>query len=292
MSFQRFATTLFVVLFACFSAYATSIVDVRLSQQSYDKSQEALYVNIEVRVDNAEQLILAGQNYRIYYPSETLSLNQKGSKSQLSPKKYSNIQWASVLEHVSAQGKGLIDFDEDLGFANFSVELLDNQKGGEKLNDADGWLTIATLKFDVIDSFEEVSMLWGREGLSADYATAFVQIAEWKAPLVTSAVEIDEYIDFNLALDAFSIDGLAYELSVGPNPTSDFIELRTDQALADNAQVIIRDMGGKLLRTQQLLKGSSYYSIDMSDMQSASYMLEINNTQGEQLLSKQVVVAR
>jgi len=264
-----------VVLFACFSAYATSIVDVRLSQQSYDKSQEALYVNIEVRVDNAEQLILAGQNYRIYYPSETLSLNQKG-----------------VLEHVSAQGKGLIDFDEDLGFANFSVELLDNQKGGEKLNDADGWLTIATLKFDVIDSFEEVSMLWGREGLSADYATAFVQIAEWKAPLVTSAVEIDEYIDFNLALDAFSIDGLAYELSVGPNPTSDFIELRTDQALADNAQVIIRDMGGKLLRTQQLLKGSSYYSIDMSDMQSASYMLEINNTQGEQLLSKQVVVAR
>jgi len=75
---NEFATTLFVVLFACFSAYATSIVDVRLSQQSYDKSQEALYVNIEVRVDNAEQLILAGQNYRIYYPSETLSLNQKG----------------------------------------------------------------------------------------------------------------------------------------------------------------------------------------------------------------------
>ena len=258
MSFQRFATTVLVVLFAIVSTYATSIVDVRLSQQSYDKSQEALYVNIEVRVDNADQLILAGQNYRIYYPTETLSLNQEGSKSQLSPKKYSNIKWASVLEHVSAQGEGLIDFDEDLGFANFSVELLDNQKGGEKLSDADGWMTIATLKFDVIDSFEEVSMLWGRESLSADYATAFVQIAEWKAPLVTSEVEIDEYIDFNLSINAFSIDGTAYELNIGPNPTADFVELRTDQALAANAQVIIRDMSGKLLRTEQLLKGSSY----------------------------------
>ena len=281
-----------MVLFAIVSTYATSIVDVRLSQQSYDKSQEALYVNIEVRVDNADQLILAGQNYRIYYPTETLSLNQEGSKSQLSPKKYSNIKWASVLEHVSAQGEGLIDFDEDLGFANFSVELLDNQKGGEKLSDADGWMTIATLKFDVIDSFEEVSMLWGRESLSADYATAFVQIAEWKAPLVTSEVEIDEYIDFNLSINAFSIDGTAYELNIGPNPTADFVELRTDQALAANAQVIIRDMSGKLLRTEQLLKGSSYYSIDLSDMQSATYMLEINDTEGDQLLSQQVVVTR
>lgn len=291
MRFQRFATTV-VVLFAFVSAYAASIVDVRLSQQSYDKSQEALYVNIEVRVDNADQLILAGQNYRIYYPSETLSLNQEGSKSQLSPKKYSNIKWASVLEHVSAQGEGLIEFDEDLGFANFSVELLDNQNGGDMITDADGWMTIATLKFDVVESFDEVSMLWGRENLSSDYATAFVQIAEWKAPLVTSNVEIDEYIDFNLAINAFSIDGTAYELNIGPNPTADFVELRTDQALADNAQVIIRDMSGKLLRTEQLLKGSNYYSIDMSDMQSASYMLEINNMQGDQLLSQQVVVAR
>ena len=51
-------------------------------------------------------------------------------------------------------------------------------------------------------------------------------------------------------------------------------------------------MSGKLLRTEQLLKGSSYYSIDLSDMQSATYMLEINDTEGDQLLSQQVVVTR
>lgn len=292
MSFQRFATAIIVVLFVSFSAHATSIVDVRLSQQDYDKSSSSLYVNIEVRVDNAEQLILAGQNYRIYYPTETLSLNKKGSKSQLSPEKYTDLKWASVLENVSAQGEGLIKFDKNLGFANFSLELIDNKEGGEKLTEDGGWMTIATLKFDVIDNFDEVSMLWGRESLSADYATAFVEIAEWTAPLVTKQVEIDEYIDFNLEINQLSLDGSSYDLSVGPNPAIDFVEFRTDKALDSDASVIIRDISGKLIRTETLRKGSKHYSIDVTSLVSSTYMMELTDDAGSLLHTQKIVVAR
>jgi len=290
MSFQRFFTTLCVV-FLTISAYATSIVDVRLSHQDYDKSNAALYVNIDVRVDNAEQLVLAGQNYRIFYPSETLSLDQSGSKSQLSSKKYSPIKWADVVEHVAAEGKGQLKFDQDLGFANFYVELIDNKNGGEKLTSNGGW-TIATLKFDVIDNFDEVSMVWGRESMSGEYATAYVEIAEWKAPLSTAEVEIDEYIDFSLELNQLHLDGVSYELSIGPNPTTDFVELRMDKDLDQDAQVSIRDMAGRLIKSTNLAKGSSLYAIDVMSLAPATYVVEISSQTGAHLISEQIVIAR
>lgn len=292
MSFQRFLAILALALFASSMVSATSIVDVRLSHNTLDKSERALYVDIEVRLDNQDRMVLAGQNYRIYYPTETLSLNKKGSKSQLSKEQYSNLQFAKVLEHVSASGQGNISFDEDLGFANFSVELLDNQKGGASLSDKDGWVTIATLKFDVLGEFEEVSMVWGRESMSAKYATAFVEIAEWEAPLRTSTVTIDEYIDFNLVVNSLSLEGITYDISVGPNPTTDFVEISSDKALLSDMNVAIRDISGKLLKSQQLLKGSNTYTLDVSTLLSAPYILDMSDESGNNLLTKRILVTQ
>lgn len=292
MSIQRFLAILALALFASSTVFATSIVDVRLSHNTLDKAEKALYVDIDVRMDNQDRMVLAGQNYRIYYPTETLSLNKKGSKSQLSQDQYSNLQFAKVLEHVAASGQGDISFDEDLGFANFSVELLDNQKGGASLSDKDGWMTIATLKFDVLGDFEEVSMIWGRESMSAKYATAFVEIAEWEAPLRTTTVQIDEYIDFNLVVNSLSLEGVTYDISLGPNPTTDYVEISSDKALLTDMSVAVRDLSGKLIKTQQLLKGSDTYTIDVSTLLSASYILDMSDASGNNVLTKQIVVAQ
>ena len=292
MSFQRFLAILAMALLASSTVFATSIVDVRLSHNTLDKAEKALYVDIEVRMDNKDRMVLAGQNYRIYYPTETLSLNKKGSKSQLSQDQYSNLQFAKVLEHVAASGQGDISFDKDLGFANFSVELLDNQKGGASLSEKDGWMTIATLKFDVLGDFEEVSMVWGRESISAKYATAFVEIAEWEAPLKTTTVLIDEYIDFNLVVNSLSLEGINYDISVGPNPSTDFVEISADKALMTDMSVAVRDLSGKLIKTQQLPKGSDTYTIDVSNLLSASYILDMSDASGKNLLTKQIVVAQ
>ena len=292
MSIQRFLAILALALFASTTVFATSIVDVRLSHNTLDKAEKALYVDIDVRMDNQDRMVLAGQNYRIYYPTETLSLNKKGSKSQLSQDQYSNLQFAKVLEHVAASGQGDISFDGDLGFANFSVELLDNQKGGASLSDKDGWMTIATLKFDVLGEFEEVSMVWGRESLSAKYATAFVEIAEWEAPLKTTTVMIDEYIDFNLVVNSLSLEGITYDITVGPNPSTDYVEISSDKALMTDMSVSVRDLSGKLIKTQQLLKGSNTYTIDVSNLLSASYIFDMSDASGNNLLTKQIVVAQ
>lgn len=293
MIFQRFMALLSATL--CFSltaAFATSTVDVRLNHNSLDKNGNALYVDIDVRVDNQDRFVLAGQNYRIFYPTDVLSLDQSGSKSQLSSEQYTGLQFSSVLENVEASGEGAISFDKDMGFANLSVELLDNYSGGASLSEKDGWVTIATLKFNVIDQIEEVSMILGREGKSETYATAFVEIAEWEAPLKTNSVVIDEYIDFNLSLNSLSVEGITYEINVGPNPSSDFVEIKSDKVFGSDIELTVIDLTGKLIKSVQLAKGSRAYSVDVSELKSASYIFDLKDTSGNSLMSQKMVVAR
>ena len=292
MRFQRFTLILALLCFVGAVYSTNSVVDIRLSHNSLNKVDQSLYVNIDVRLDNADQLVLAGQNYRIYYPSNILHLDQEGSKSQLSPNQYSDLRFSELIENVEAQGHGKIKFDNDLGFANFSVELLDNEKGGSPVSGHDGWVTLATLKFTIIDEFEEVSMVWGREGLSASYATAFVEMAEWKAPQQTATVDIDEYIDFKLAISSFDIEGESYEVTIGPNPSSDFIEIKSNKRIANDLMLSVRDLRGQLVRSEIFPRGNDFYTIDVGELQSASYLFEIAEKDGPSLLSQQIIVAR
>jgi len=292
MNFQRFLGLLIVAILLPAVLSANATVDVRLNHNFLDKSSSKLYVDIDVRVDERQRMNLAGQNYRIYYPSDKLSLDKDGSKSQLSPDKYSDLQFSSILEHVEALGQGALNFDGDLGFANMAVELLDNQSGGNYLSAKDGWVTIATLQFDVLGDFEEVSMIWGREGMSETYATAFVEIAEWEAPLKTQTVVIDEYIDFNLRLNSFAIEGVSYEIGVGPNPAIDFVTINADRTLESDLTATILDLSGKLVKKVLLNKGSSIYSLDVSTLDSSSYIIDLSDESGASLMSQKIVITQ
>ncbi len=292
MRFQRFIFLLAICILVTGFAFGTSAIDVRLNHNTLDKSDRSLFVDIEVKVNNNDHVILAGQNYRIYYPSSKLKLNRKDSKSQLSSQKYSDLLFTGIKENVRANGQGAIDFDEDLGFANFSVQLLDYQKGGASVSHRDGWVTIATLKFDIVDDFEKVSMVWGREGLSASYATAFVEIAEWKAPLQTREVNIEEYIDYSLSLSSLTFEGVNYDIAIGPNPATDFVEIKADKTLAHDVKLIITDLTGKMIQQERLLKGNKFYNIDVSELQSASYILDITAPNGNNLLTHKLVLTR
>ena len=292
MMIQRFALVLAFVFAGTSLIYGTSVVDVRLHHNSLDKSKNALYVDIDVRVDQRDHVNLAGQNYRIYYPSDLLSLDPEASKSQLPRQQYSKLLFSNILENIEARGSGALTFDDDLGFANFAVELLNDQEGGFQLSGNDGWVTIATLKFDIVGEIEEVSMVWGRKGLSESYATAFVEIAAWEAPLQTSAVEIGQHIDYNLKIDAFTLEDQSYEINIGPNPSTDFITISTNKEFGSDLKVLVRDLSGKLVQREQLRKGSVSYHIDVSRLQSASYVIDIADTNYNSLFSKKIVVAQ
>ena len=291
MSFQRFLSTSLCALLVI-SASAAHSVDVRLNHNSFDVNGKSLYVDIQVRVEDRDHINLAGQNYRIYYPTDKLSLDIEGSRSELPKEKYSALKASSILEHVDALGQGMLPFDKDLGFANLSVELLDNQTGGSTLNGVDGWQTIATLKFIVVSEFDHLTMIWGREGMSDTYATAFVEIAEWQAPSQTASVRIDEYFDFNLELKSVLVEGTSYEISIGPNPTIEFVTIQMDKPMSSDMTASILDLSGKLVKKTFLRQGSSSYTLDVSTIPSNTYILDLSDSNGAHLHAQRIVLTK
>jgi len=263
------------------AALAESSVEVRLSHNTIVKDQMALYVDVEIRA--ADRMVLAGQNYRVYYPSDVVSVNSKGSTSNLSPKVYSPLRFSNVLEHIKAREHGNIDFDQDLGFVNFYVELLDLRNGGDEINNKDGWVKLATLKFDLKREIESLEMLWGRDGLSESYATAFVEIAEWQENMKTREVKIDNHIDYKYQ-SSKETALTAVNITVGPNPTRDQVHITFDRIVNENLTVDIQDITGKHVRSIDLLGGSRSHSIDVSELQSSSYLIRLSEKSSRELM--------
>ncbi|MFT4567314.1 MAG: hypothetical protein ACI9FN_002280, partial [Saprospiraceae bacterium] len=59
-------------------------IDLRLSVARYDANASKVYVNVEVRYNEAGELSLGSQNYRFYYDSETLDLRSEETTQRLS----------------------------------------------------------------------------------------------------------------------------------------------------------------------------------------------------------------
>lgn len=262
-------------------ALAEASVEVRLSHNSIVKDQMALYVDVEIRA--ADRMVLAGQNYRVYYPSDIVSVNSKGSSSNLSPNLYSPLKFSNVLEHIKSRDRGNIEFDQDLGFINFYVDLLDLKNGGEVISNKDGWVKLATLKFDLKEELESLEMLWGREELSENYATAFVQIAEWQENMSTRDVKIDNHIDYKYFADA-SVEESVIDISVGPNPTEDFVNIKFDRMIEGTLVANIQDISGKHVKNVELLGGSKSHTIDVSELLPSSYLITLSTKSNRELI--------
>ena len=126
-------------------------------------------------------------------------------------------------------------------------------------------------------------MLWGREELSEDYATAYVEIAEWQENMNTRNVKIDNHIDY-IYLSDEDVELTSIDVSVGPNPTKDFINIKFDQVIDETLIADIQDITGKHVRSLELFEGAKAHMIDVTDLLSSSYLVTLSNKTDRQLL--------
>jgi len=172
---------------------------------------------------------------------------------------------------------------------NFSIELNDHMNGGITLS-TDKWTTVARLKFDVKEMEAGYDLVWGREGATDLYATAFVELQEWTSPTTLEEIDIVYYGDLSSQESAKEVAG--FEAAIGPNPTSDFVNITLEQALDTNATVIIRDVTGKQLKVQTITRGDISTQIDLSDVAPTTYLLELTDNQYTVLNQTRIIVAR
>lgn len=272
--------------------YSQELVDIRFSPHIHNESQHILYVDVELRPAQAGKINLADQNYRVFYDSKVLKLRDDQCESVLPDKQYSALKIHEKHEHVSAPAVGSLEFERNLGFTNFSIELNDDLSGGILLDAQRGWTKIATLSFEVLNPETSYQAVWGRTGLSDEYATAFVELAEWKGPKHLEMLAVNEYFDLNYKQVVNGLDESPLSYVVGPNPASDYILVQFNRGLSESTDILIKDISGRIVRKVTMNAGSDKVRIDLNEMTSSNYILEAHSATDGLRLHDQLVVAR
>ena len=291
LQIQTVLTALFLIV--CSSSTFANNIEIQFAQAHFDANNQELYVDVQVRNTENGRITLAGQNYRFYYDSEVLELDTDASDSNLPVGTYGEVTFEDHMSGVDADHVNQLSFDDNLGFANFSIELLDPRKGGVALTKGRGWMTIATLKFEVKKENAAYDVVWGREGVSELYATAFVEMGQWVSANKLDKLNIVTYGDLSFTPEADAISGVQETtVKVGPNPASDFVEVSFAKTIETQAAIIIRDLSGKQMKQEVIRNGSSSARIDISDLVATTYFVEVYNSDNGKAQATQIIVAK
>lgn len=267
-----------------------SDLEVRFEKSLYDEVSKELFVNVQVRSTSQEEINLAGQNYRFFYDSETLTLDTEASKSSLSGAAYTELSFESHQKGIAADQVNQLSFDDNLGFANFSIDLHDLRNGGVSISDNE-WTTVARLKFEVKAESVNYDIVWGREGATDKYATAFVEMTKWVSSSKIDVLEVSYFGD--LSSQEVSKEEVEVTAAIGPNPTTDYVNITLDNSLSAQSTVILRDMTGKQVLAQSLREGQTNTTVDLSNVTAATYIIEIvDNAASRVLTQERIIVAR
>jgi len=251
----------------------TSPVNLRLQVSQYDAAAEKMTVSVQLEYDQAGSINLASQNYRFFFDSDALELNTPESQNLLGSD-YSDLKWESTVSGMDADDVNQLSFDSDLGFANFSIALNNNLNGGKALSSEDGWVSVAQLVFEVKEDADLYNVVWGREDVTDLYATAFVEIGEWRDDRTVELLDVQYFGDLEIEKEELEAQGnLQYK--IGPNPTADYVQLNLQESFHGDAKILIQDIQGQTHVNTTLAAGETSDRIDLSDLASATYILRV-----------------
>lgn len=253
-------------------------ITLRLNPSFYDESTQTVYVDVEIKYNGYGHFRLADQNYRLYYDSATLRLEEDFSRSDLPQDLYSPIHFMEVYEDLQADKINQLDFDDHLGFVNFNIDLNNNKEGGITIKKDEIWTRVAVLNFKVADKNSLSQIVWSRSDATEDYATAFVEIMEWVAPNKTTSASIEDYVDASFNLNEKE---QLFAVEISPNPSSDFIKLTFDKDLSESLMVNIYDAAGKAVISSKAYRGAATLNLAIARLSAGSYNIELTTLDTE-----------
>ncbi len=276
---------IFILLGVFLSYYAMGVEDItlRLNPSFYDESTQTVYVDVELKYNGYGHFRLADQNYRLFYDSALLQLEEDYSRSDLPQDLYSPIQFMEVMEGLEADQVNQLNFDDHLGFINFNIDLNNDSEGGVSIKKDELWHRVAVLNFKVEDKNALSQIVWSRTDATDDYATAFVEIMEWVSPNKTEVASIEDYVDASFNVQE---DRQEFAVEISPNPSSDFIKLSFDTDLSETLEVHIYDATGKAVINSKAYRGAASLNLAIARLASGSYTIELSTIGTNEHVSK------
>lgn len=247
-------------------AVGTNAQKANLTMETYSWHANHVGVNIMISSDD-EAFILGNQNVRLFYNADHLTLSEHKIESHLAENKYSDITISEHEHYDTHLTVNEADY-EAVGFLSFNLSLMDDIAGGEKVTTKRKH--IYTIHFEKTSDFDPSDITLALPELTGELATAFVEVAEWIDPITSKPM--------TLTLTQSSANALTSDdihLSVGPNPTSDFIYILSDEMIVN---VNMYSTNGQKVLSKML--DSNEARIDMGGLTEGMYIVELEDADG------------
>jgi hypothetical protein len=265
----------------------TTIVSGQVSVSLVEKpANNALAVKcyaIELTNLGSKDLLLAGQNYRLYYDSEQAMLSESTLKTQL-PSQYTSLKLVQHFFDVDASGFGVLPYDAHLGFINIATDL--NLAASDGITIPVGKpLSIASMCFDVKEG-KVPAFTWAQDDLTHTYATAFVEISKFESNTLRKA-EIKEYRIEQNKLSNIQ-QGEVLDVKYFPNPFTDRLTITFNENLSSEATYVVSDVFGNELLKNKIPQGSKELVLNGSQLPNGALLIEIKSTDGQVSVMKAI----
>ncbi len=155
---------------------------------------------LEVHSTAKQDWYLAGQNYRLFYDANQLAF--EAGRSFLGDQ-YQDFKIVQDVANIDASSSGgCLDFDKKLGFLNYSIDLFDTKEPAIALHTGDNWIATSEICFQKKEAFHAPAIVIGRDELTAEYATSFVELSAWQKEDKTLPARGNYYQDIGNACNS------------------------------------------------------------------------------------------
>lgn len=259
---------------------SVSLTEVNTALKSGQQCYEISLTN-----QGSKDISLAGQNYRLYYDSETAMLSESSVKTML-PATYTSMNIVQHFFDIDASGFGVLPYDAHLGFINLATDLNLSASGGLSIP-AGKKISTASMCFDVVEGKTPV-FTWAQDQLTHTYATAFVELALYDDNRLKKA-SITEY-RITQQTSTHAQEANVFDLKYFPNPFTDKLNITFNESLNADATYTIRDVFGNEIVKNKIPKGSIEFKIEGQQLPNGALMIEIKTTEGKVSVMKAIKI--
>lgn len=267
---------IYTLLFCQILLVAQNHYHIKLEDVDQNNPTKSCY-NIQLAAADGIDFNLAGQNYRLYYDAS--KLNYASSTNLLSQEVYDDFQVKDYKSQDNTQGVGNLPFSNKIGLLSISMDLKEVEKGGKILSSLGTWENTCQVCFDKVNNEEEGKLIWAREELTSNYATAYVEVAEWVGQNDTEPAIVDQYEDRAFGTTAISAVKWDDKITIYPNPVKN--NLWIDQKATEEVTLEVWSINGQQVIQSSIPQGESHHLLDLHKLTTGAYQLKVikNNQQ-------------
>lgn len=274
MNVKNYIQTLILIFGLGLGATAQEM-DISLVPLQSDRLDQRCY---SITLTNTSQdILLAGQNHRLYYNGHKAKFVESSLQSML-PDTYSKAVLVDHHYDRDASAYGNLLFAHHLSFINFYIDLEDTKTVNAQVI-SDTPTAVAQFCFVAEDA---VDIAFAQRGITDDYATAFVEVAQVIADDKSDNVEI-AFVNTSLSTSNDDASLMTEIAQIYPNPFEDILTVSLDRQYTSLSYVEIYNIYGSLVASEQYVMGSQELRLDLSNLTSGAYIVQLIDAEGESI---------